>query len=166
MLEFIFDNFSNQIKDKIINRWVKECLDLELLKWIESKKIEIYDDVWEKILSNLFQFNLETDNLFEIFYYVVKKIIKSGKKIDWNNYYSRYKFNKGNELIKYLIDIGEIHIDLNDYSSNSNYYEYYKIRSTFVERKKYIENYYSAYQKKNIDKIKSSGNKNYGQINL
>ena len=67
----------------------------------------------------------------------------------WNEYYSDYKYTYNNQLIKYLIDIGEIQIDLDDYSSNSNYYKYYQTKLTFESRKKYIENYYSTYQKKN-----------------
>lgn len=153
MLDFIFDNFSNKIEGNLINNSLKQCLDLELFEWIDKKKISINDKVWKNILSHLFA-NYRLENLFDVFYYVVKKIMKFKSKIDWNDYYFNYKYTYDNKLIKYLIDIGEIHIDLNDYSSNSNYYEYYQTKFIFEERKKYIEYYNSIYQKKLMVKNK------------
>lgn len=165
VLDFIFDyvfvNFSDIDRNVIINKSLENCLDLELFEWVEKKKINVNNKTWIRILKNMFGTNIKSDNLFDVFYFVVKKITNSGIKINWNEYYSGYKYTYNNQLIKYLIDMDEIQIDLDDYSSNSNYYEYYQIKSTFESRKKYIENYYSTYQKKMI-----SENKLFGQIIL
>jgi hypothetical protein len=160
VLDFIFDyvivNFSDVNKNDIMNNSLQNCLDLELFEWVERKKINVDIKTWKYILKNMFANNIKSDNLFDIFYFVVKKNMNLNNKINWNDYYSDYKYTYNNKLIKYLIDMGEIQIDLDDFSSNSNYYEYYQTKSTFESRKKYIENYYSDYQKKKILENKST----------
>lgn len=181
VLNFLFDTFHNIIDDKMINSVMINCVDIEILKWIETKKINVEISTWFQILasllglSNCINFDsFDNFDIFDVFYYVVKKILNynndvynNKNTINWNNLYDKYKF-KNNVLINYLIETELIEIkfelDNNAFLIHKNYYDLLQNKKIFKERKKFIEYYYSFYEKKLLKQQKLSSK--YKQIIL
>lgn len=183
-LNFFINKFKHLINETTINNWlvtmkiqqIEHPSYLKLLKFIETNFV-VNVNTYKHTLMVLFESEID---VLDVFYYIVNKIQfkKSNKKtysfglsslyhtwnpyyeISWNYYYNRCKNISNSFLIKYLIDIDQIQIDLdndildkfgrntNAYTNNKKYYFELKYKQTLEKRKKYVEYHCTKYKSK------------------